>query len=683
MDFTELRDKVVAQFDKMCNENAILFEVNSDKDKLWDLYLETLPKEKNKIFRERREHDCSCCRHFIKTVGNVVAIKNGEVVSVWDFDIDDDTYTPSVKAMSEYIHSCEIKDAFFSRERIVGQKYNNELTENGVLTWDHFYVNVPNEFVVSNGYSKESNQADIRDTRNVFKRSLDEITEDSVNIVLELISQGSLYRGEEYKGVLEKFLTYFARYKNLTDDQKELFAWENAKEAGSVVGRIRNLAIGTLLVDISNDVDLDTAVRKYESIMAPTNYKRPKPIFTKKMLDDAKQTLSAMGYLDSLKRRYATINDITVNNILFTNRDSAKEIIGGDIFDEMASSVPVNPKKFTKVEEVNIETFIQKVLPTATEIELLFENRLTSNLMSLIAPENKDSKTMFKWNNNYSWAYSGNIADSMKERVKAAGGDVTGDLRFSIQWNENGKDNVDLDAHCITPSRNEIFYGSKIDWRSGGCLDVDIQRPDIDHRCQDGVAVENITWSTRSKMQDGVYKMYVHQYRGRLTGGFRAEVAFDDNTYSFDYSDVLTQGKCVKVANVTLKNGQFTIENLLPETNKIFSKEVWGLNTNQFIPVSVIMYSPNYWDEQSGIGNKHYFFMLKNCVNPENPNGFYNEFLNADLDKHKRVMEALGSKLSVTDADSQLSGVGFSSTQRNSIIVKVKGKTERTIKVTF
>ena len=92
------------------------------------------------------------------------------------------------------------------------------------------------------------------------------------------------------------------------------------------------------------------------------------------------------------------------------------------------------------------------------------------------------------------------------------------------------------------------------------------------------------------------------------------------------------------------------------------------------------MNSPNFWAGEK-TGNKHYFFMLNQCLSPETPNGFYNEFLKQDLNIHKRFFEALGSKMKVEQSDEQLSGLGFSSTQHNSFIVRVIGKTERMIKV--
>lgn len=675
MTFVEMRNKMLEHFAEMTRGTSPLYQVDCDKDKLWSLYLDNFPSEKNPIYRERTWHDCSCCRHFIKTMGGIVAIKNGEVISIWDFDIDgDDTYEFSIKAMREYIHSCPIADKFLTKENQIGTQSNRELYDGDLITYDHFYACVPLQTMADGDLNEK--KAQFRDTRNVFKRSLDEISAEAVNIVLELIAQGSLYRGDEHKDVLSKFAWFKTNYDKLNAKEKELFAWEKSEEAGYAVGRIKNHSIGTLLMDISNGIDLDEAVRRYEAIVAPANYKRPKAIFTKKMLEDAKKTISDMGYMDSLKRRYAKLDDITVNNILFCNKDSAKRISGGDIFEEMAATVAVSPKKFNKVEEINIDDFIANVLPTAREIEVLFENKLAQNMVSLIAPENKDSKTMFKWGNNFCWAYAGNVTDSMKERVKAAGGSVTGDLRFSIQWNEDGNDNCDLDAHCITPIKyDEIYYSHKQSVTHGE-LDVDIIHPD------GKIAVENITWANRENMKDGIYKFYVHQFGGSARNGFRAEIEFDGQIYSFDYSHSMRLKEKVAVAEVTLKNSQFTIKPLLSEKN-VSSREVWGLNTNQFVPVSVIMYSPNYWDEQNGIGNKHYFFILKDCVNPETPNGFYNEFLNNELDKHKRVMEALGGKLAVAAAEDQLSGIGFSSTKRNSIIIKVKGKTERTLRVNF
>lgn len=682
LEITTFKQEVAAQLDKMCAENDYLFEVDLDKDKLWETYLETIPSEDNQIYKTRREFDCSACRHFIKSIGNVVAIKDGEVISVWDCGSANPKWDMVAKAMAAYVKENVITDVFLSKFKKIGTDYNFLLEDGKTIKFEHFYFELPNKFVFNDRYSTiDTKRGEYRDIRNVFKRSLDELTLEAVDTVIELINQGSLYRGEEYFDMLRHFRDLKKRYDETEDSKKEIFAWDEAFKVSPATAKIRNTAIGTLLIDISEDVDLEVAVKKYESVVAPTNYKRSKPIFTKSMLEDAQKKITELGYLPSLERRYANADDITVNNILFSNKDTSKRIQGAaSLFDELEKEVKTSPKKFDRVEEISVEKFIEDVLPTATEVEAYVENKHTPNFVSLIAPVNKDSKTMFKWDNNFSWAYSGNVTDSIvKQNVKNAGGKVDGDLRFSIQWNEDGRDNCDLDAHCKEANGYEIFYSTARAPKfspTKGQLDVDIINPNGE------VAVENITWADRKTMSDGTYEFFVQQYSGSVKNGFRAEIEFDGNIYSFDYPHPMRTGENVVVAEVTLKNGEFKIDEKI--SSNLSSKEVWGVASNTFVPVNVICYSPNYWDEQNGIGNKHYFFMLNGCVNPELPNAWYNEFLNGELyPAHRKVMEALGSKAHVLETDDQLSGLGFSSTLRNELVVKVKGATERILKIKF
>ena len=60
------------------------FVVDISGDTLWGLYLAAFPEGTNPIFKKNTEHDCSCCRHFIKHVGTIVSVDGDLVRTVWD-----------------------------------------------------------------------------------------------------------------------------------------------------------------------------------------------------------------------------------------------------------------------------------------------------------------------------------------------------------------------------------------------------------------------------------------------------------------------------------------------------------------------------------------------------------------------------------------------------------------------
>ena len=77
--FVKFRDAIIKHFDEMQKNCKDLFVVDLDKDKFYEHYLSSYPAGTNPMYRERTEHDCSTCRHFIKSIGNVVGIKDGKI----------------------------------------------------------------------------------------------------------------------------------------------------------------------------------------------------------------------------------------------------------------------------------------------------------------------------------------------------------------------------------------------------------------------------------------------------------------------------------------------------------------------------------------------------------------------------------------------------------------------------
>lgn len=631
-----------------------LFRTDVEADDLWQVYLSAFPEGTNPIFRERTEHDCSCCRNFIKNLGRVVGLKDGLIQTVWE-ELGDmpAPYGAVAQVMAIYMAKATITGVYRTKEVSYGAQFNHERTESGqVLTWHHFHGTV---YPQHRNNDPASVAGELNSTAGVFKRGLDEISVVAVQEVLDLIAQNALYRGAEFQGPVAAFQALQNDY--LEGGRNAHYHWANFQKPGA---RIRNTAIGTLLQNLSEGMALEAAVAAFERTVAPENYKRTSALITPKMIEAGLATLRELGLESAVNRRHATLADVSINNVIWAD-GSVQPLMRDTLADALLSSSQVKKTSASKLGlDITIDQFMAEVVPQATGLEVLVANSFGNNFVSLTAPVDAEVGQLFKWPNNFGWSYNGNVTDSIKEKVKAAGGNVTNaKLRVSLAW-FNG-DDLDIHAHCPD---GHIYFGNK-----ARILDVDMNAGGARNSTD---PVENLSWVNP---RDGVYTILVNQYnaRSRDNVGFMLEVENEGKLTQYSYSKAQRSSESVTALVLTVANGVIT--DIKPGAGVVgqgISREVWGIPTEQYVKVQTLMFSPNHWDGNK-VGNKHWFFLLEGCKNPEPCRGIYNEYLIPELDQHRKVFEVLGAKTMCPVTDDQLSGLGFSSTRKDTLTVRATG----------
>jgi hypothetical protein len=662
VDFKYFGTAVRTQYGQM--KNSELYSTDASRDEIWDAYLAAFPEGSNPIFRERTEHDCTCCKNFIRNIGSLVSIVNNEIVTVWDIPGVGYPYDEVAKTMRDFILSCNIVGIFRTSESEYGAEMTPELRDGETLRWNHFSGKTDfNHLLAKNELGPF--KSNIESTHQVLSRGLTEITTQAIDEVLELIKEGSLYRGDEHKKAIKGFRALQKEYVK-ANNHKELFMWQNLN---GPYARFRNSVIGTLLSDLSTGVPLEDAVKMFESKVAPENYKRPTALITTRMIKVALTKLDELGLRDSIERRHAVIGDLSVNNVLFVD-NSVESLMKDSLETMLLEEVSQKPVSIKNPLDINLEDFIKNVLPKTKSMEALFDHSHINKLVSLTNSSNPGS-SIFKWDNTLAWSYNGDLTDSsLKQRVKSAGGNVDAALRVSLGWYNYD----DLDIHCMTPSGERISFRNKKD-----VLDIDMNAGGRRSR----KAVENLQWKTLP--ENGVYQILVHNFskRENIDNGFELEFACGNDVRQFHFKGPVKNNRLVQCFNMTIQKGKLVdITDINAElTSARSTQDIWGIQTGQLVPVDVVALSPNYWDNE--LGNKHTFFLLKECRNPDPVRGIYNEYLNSDMHDHRKVLEVLASKTKAPYQDDQLSGLGFSSTQKASLTVLVKGDVNQAYNINF
>lgn len=706
MQFEKFVEKLQAQFKSLQKNNPILYVSSVTGETLWETYLTSFKPEDNGIFRnpESTVHNGSYDKAFIRRYGNIVSVdKNGNLNSIWDITLEENSpYYNSVTAMAKLLKENVVGNVFRETFTFLNEKSNyskvkkqdkvfqlgfsknarvytpeeaavyGNVNAGQVYIFNHMNVMLDACHLIFDNTSVESFQAFHRDNKEVFKRALDNLSIDTLNLANDLITQGSLMRAEPYKAKLVDFIKFKTEYDSVTN--KENWAWYQSAKIN--YAKFGNELIGTLCYDIEQGKDLNTVCKEWNYRVDPVNYMKATAPVTQRQLTEAAKLIEENGFTDSFtSRRFAEISDIDINEIMHINGTEKSVIKKAALFDGVTPTKTSNSKtlNFDNTEVVGIEKFINDILPTCTGIEAYFAGTLSDNLVAMTTAINPASKNLFKWSNPFSWTYNGNLTGKsmIKDNVKAAGGKITGVLRTSLQWNDaDTTASVDFDLHCKTP-HSEIYFGDPRDSKTGGWLDVDMINPT-------SVGIENITW--QQQLKDGAYEFSVNCFNGRTNKGFKAEIEFGGNTFNYHYTNMLNYKQVVKIATVTVVNGVMSITHHLPFNT--INGTVWNLDTNQFHKVNLVCTSPNHWGVNN-TGNKHYFFMLDNCIPSDKLRTFHKEYLSNELASLRTSIELLANKFLIETDKPVLAGLGFDATVKNNIILKLHGSHERVIKLQF
>lgn len=653
-DFSVFGKAVNARFAEMSKDEVYCTAIPGED--LYGRYLAAFPEGTNPVLRQRTTHDCQTCKSFIRRLGVLVTIKDGRVGTVWENLDLPMPYKFVAQTLDELVRRSPVVSVFRTKERRYGAEYNYDAKT--TERYDHFWGDVTDRHYDKDPGAKIGEKKAVFD---VMKRGLTEIRPADIQTVLELIDSNGLYRGEEHRPAVQGFANLMTRFwgAGLTD----LFAWENLDDRNAW---FRNTVIGTLLVDLAEGKDLDQAVKSFETKVAPANYKRPTSVITQRMVDEALTTLNVLDLGGAVARRYARLSDVSVNDVLFVDNDVRVKMKDG-IAALLESSVKKAATDLKRVANMPADGFIGMILPTTKSLAVLVENRHAGNFVSLTGADGPER--LFKWDNNFAWSYDGDVTDSVKQRVKAAGGKIDCKLRVSLSWFNTD----DLDLHALVPG-GRLGGGGHIYFRNKNeVLDVDMNASSLTR-----TPVENLAFD---RLADGVYKVWVNQFLRRETTdvGFAIEVEYGGVVHEYSYPRSQTTGEDVQCFELHCKGGELVkIETTL--TGGATSREKWGVKTQTLVPVSLVAYSPNHWGDNR-VGAKHLIFVLDKCLNPGSTRGIYNEFLRPEFEKHRKVFEVLGSKTKCPPSTEQLSGVGFTNARGDTVTVVVDG--ERAYTLTF
>lgn len=663
--YEALVDNIKKTFASKLKDNVKTPLFRTSVSDLFDTFLYYLPDAC------KQEYTCRACKHFVDRFGGLVFIKEDGTTesAIWNVENIPGMFIEPITQMKEIVESAQVQDIFVSDYVDLGTYDTNG--------FHHFSVKLP-IVMINTSRVKNASQvsAEKAEDYGMLKRALEKYSMSQIDQALNLLESGSLYRGSSYVAMCKWFKETKEKIASINDQpQHTNMIWKYAATAPNGFTHISGSMLGTLLDYIVDGDDFDTIKRKFETNMSAENYRRSQSAPTQRAVESAEKLIEKLGLADSLRRRYAKLDELPENEFIWKSKTEKKDEVKTGVFAGVQTKAVDSNETKSVIPQVTMtwDKFRKTILPTADKLEVKVDG--TTHLMGMVTAAVPESENIMNWDNPFSWYYQSGIDSIIRERLEEKGAKYEGcEIRCSLIWNTR----TDLDLHCICPDGVEIYFGHKN--HGYGSLDVD-----ANVHGETVTPVENIRWATGTA-PEGRYKFFVNNYTNRATQNpYKLELEVNGKIYT--YNGNLISDSCRKNTDVVFEfdyrhgeDPKFTANSKKTET-----KEAWGIS-NGFSEVVAIIPSPNMWGEnpykRSG---EHTFFLLKDCKDMTGGvgRGFFTEMLKGDLQEIRKTLEAYTASTPIEGEDeASACGVGYSKDKEWNLIIKVTtGNTVKMIKV--
>lgn len=657
-------------FNKMIQDGMIFFTTDVPKENtkgillshppimeasiLWNTYLNSFPEDL------RQEHVCYCCFSFFKYYGNIVGVDPVSLkkVSIWNFETECSLMDSILAKLTKIVESAPINGIPEPTDEM-GTSISYLEKEGKPPLYYHWSID--QSIPLNCSQQDYSQRRTYRTKANNIKSAFDKIrvelerntsNPEHLNKTIKAAEGDELPRSSQFLRELKQFKVVCDGYEQASD--KDTYCWVQAYNSSP----FSNKLIGTFVDKLHEGESFDVALNKLRS--QERTYQAPTSSVSTSQINSLKKALLEGGFMPSLKRKIASLNDINPNYVLYSQQE-----VEEDIF----SKIRTPSKGKVGGEKISLRHFLKfGFLQNINSLQVYVEPKHGPNFVTMIAPANPNAPVLTPWSNGYTWTFRSNRASVITERVKNAGGEVDAQLRVSLAW--EGTDDLDLSA-WINNSK-VVYYGNKRYSKRYSdenlTLDLDANGGSVTSL----LPVENIFGFSNEEV---TFK--VHNFRERKGNtGFQVELKIDDSIQSYSYPVRVQDDEEITLFSV--KGNEVTNLNssLVPVQEGCISGSIWGLNVPGWVEVTQMCMSPNYWG--SSIGNEFLFMFLRGCSWGESskPRGIFNEMVQHSIKEgNRQALEHLGSLMEVElIKEPECSGLGFNTSQTTSFFVKVNQK---------